>query len=178
MSLVSDEMFDGHGGDVSDQFTKKLKAAMAMMSGRGFYGTQKSHRRLITRLKMAFKMREMRRIVNDDPEVLETFLNDPDNAEVYQMSEVVLESALEFTLDKGAAYTKLKMQERVGANNVRAMYDAARGAHTMSTTKLTKRKLKGELREIKWEDGKDHDVFIDELMETSAEFEDLEDPMT
>ena len=94
------------------------------------------------------------------------------------MSEMVLESVLESILDKGAAYTKFKLQRRVDANNVRAMYDAVRGAHKMSTTKLTKRKLKGELRKIKWEDGKDYDVFIDELMETFAEFEDLEDPMT
>lgn len=114
---------------------------------------------------MAFKMRGMRWIVNDDPEVWETFLNDPDNAKVSQMSEMVLESVLESILDKGAAHTKFKLlQKRVDANNVRAMYDAVRGAHKMSTQKLTKRKLKGELRKIKWEDGKDYDVFIDELM--------------
>ena len=137
-----DEKFDGYDEDVSDQFTKKLKAVMAMMSGRDFDGTKKSHRRLITRLKMAFKMHGMRWIVNDDPEVWETFLNDPDNAKVSQMSEMVLESVLESILDKGAAYTKFKLQKRVDANNVRAMYDAVRGAHKMSTTKLTKRKLK------------------------------------
>jgi hypothetical protein len=91
---------------------------------------------------------------------------------------MVLEAALEAALDKGPAYAKCRLQKRKDPRGVRKMWLAVCDANKLSTTKLTKRKLKRELKKITWQDGKDHDEFIGELSSIFGEFEDLEDSRT
>ena len=173
-----DGEFRGYSEDVTDRFEKKIKSVMAMVSKKTFDGTKKTHKTLISTVRTALKFHGMAQIVSAEEHVWDDFSGDVDNQSKTKLMMMVLEAVLEAVLDKGPAYTKYRLQKRKDPHDVRKMWLAVCDANKLSTTKLTKRKLKRELKKIQWQDGKDYDEFIDELSSIFDEFEDLEDSRT
>jgi hypothetical protein len=148
----------------------KLKAVLVTVLPHK--GGQVDHSVFIGKLKTAFKLYGMKQIVGDEENWIRFRTKNKDKA---KLQEKVLIATLESVLMKGTVYNKYLLAKRQNERDGRGMFLAVRDAHHLSTSKLTVKGMKRELKELSWNDQEDYDNFIEQFNEKCDAFSGLKD---
>jgi len=184
----ADDLHDGSGsgsdsGDdededeqskVEDRVAKKVKSMLAQVEKHS--GEKSDHRKYIDDIRTAFENGGMKHIVSTNQAKWEDLK--VSNSLSARIQNKVMLSVLQTTIHKGAAYTKYREAKRKNSRDSRILFLAVRTAYHASTDKLTKKRLKVELGDMKWSADKDYDKWVQKVLDKCEEFEDLQDAKT
>jgi len=163
--------------DISDDVYKKSKAVFQYITATEVKGKDSDFSRTISTLVTAFRNANMGKIVTKDDNKWNRYISDHDNSKSVAIMESVLLQTLESTLKtNGHALTAFNTAKSTKMTP-RQTWIAIRDSRKLSTVKLTKRKIKKQLRAIQFTDG-NYDRLLQQLNDLWDQMADLEDSYT
>ena len=163
--------------DISDDVYKKSKAVFQHISATEVKGKDSDFSRTITTLKTAFKNARINKIMMKDDRKWHEYAQDDDNKKSVAIMESVLMQTLESTLKtNGHALTAFNSAKSAKLTP-RQTWIAIRDSRKLSTVKLTKRKIKKQLRAVLFQEG-NYGRLLQQLNDLWDQLADLEDPYT